>query len=140
MSDKILINKIDKFIGLSFPLSNSQHGYFNPSLLTKEQISSNILSILSTNKGERLMRPSLGLNVSKYVFNKMNVAGLEDKLRQDIQIELSKWIKNIKILNLSVFSAEDNEFSIKLTYAIGDDIYEELEFSIIGLQPFYGDK
>jgi hypothetical protein len=90
MSDKILINKIDKFIGLSFPLSNSQHGYFNPSLLTKEQISSNILSILSTNKGERLMRPSLGLNVSKYVFNKMNVAGLEDKLRQDIQIELSK--------------------------------------------------
>jgi hypothetical protein len=70
----------------------------------------------------------------------MNVAGLEDKLRQDIQIELSKWIKNIKILNLSVFSAEDNEFSIKLTYAIGDDIYEELEFSIIGLQPFYGDK
>jgi len=90
MSDKIVTNKISKFIGLKFPLTNSQHGYFNPSILTREQVSANIISILTTNRGERIMRPDMGISTYNILFEKYDKQSLENQIRIDIEEELEK--------------------------------------------------
>jgi len=80
MSDKIITDKIDKYLGLNFPLTNTQFGYFNPSILTKDQIAANVKNLILTRRGERLMRPNLGTDLYNIIFESVNNSSLEDQI------------------------------------------------------------
>ena len=132
MSSKIVNEPIDKLLGLLFPMTNSQFGYFNPSLLTKDQVSANIKNLILTRKGERVMRPGLGTDLYDLVFEKLTGPDIEERVNIYIRDEIKKWLPYVAIIEISVRSVGTNSAAIKLKYKIYDQIYEELEFSLIG--------
>jgi len=79
-------------IGVSLPF-NGPAGPFNSTYSTKNQIKSNLINLLLTNKGERIMNPEFGCNLGRVLFE-----GITDDIKEDI--------KNLINTNVSIFVPE----------------------------------
>ena len=75
-----------KFVGIDLPFSKSDNidGYFKSTSLTIEAVKNNIRMLINTSKGERLMQPTLGLSLEKFLFEQITDQ-TETILRDDIQ-------------------------------------------------------
>ncbi len=60
----------DRFVGIEYPFrrSDGNEGWFASTSTTIEAVKTNIKMLLSTNKGERIFQPHLGLNLRKFLF------------------------------------------------------------------------
>ena len=116
-------------VGISIPFSN-QKAIFNQTYSTKEQIKSNILNYLLTNKGERVLNPSFGSNLLKQIFEQITpdlLSGLEIHLREDI----SNNFPLVRINTLDVIPNHDsNTITISLTYTVLNSEIENIEVNI----------
>ena len=66
---KTELSKNDKKIGFKLPLeSGTTHGNFESTILTIDAVKEDIISLLKTEKGERVMQPRLGLGLKKNLF------------------------------------------------------------------------
>jgi len=79
-------------IGVSLPF-NGPSGPFNSTYSTKDQIKSNLINLLLTNKGERIMNPEFGCDLGRVLFE-----GITDDTKEDI--------KNLINTNVSIFVPE----------------------------------
>jgi phage baseplate assembly protein W len=62
-------------IGVSLPFNAS--GVFNKTYSTKEQIKSNLINLLLTDKGERIMNPEFGTDLRKSLFDNITDSSIE---------------------------------------------------------------
>ena len=101
-------------IGIVFPLLND--GRFEQSFTIKQQVKSNILNVLLTERGERLNQPEFGVGLKGLLFeNNVNT----DELTQRISEQLDEYVPDVEILNLtSDFIKDQHLLQIKLEYAV----------------------
>jgi phage baseplate assembly protein W len=62
-------------IGVSLPFNAP--GVFNKTYSTKDQIKSNLINLLLTDKGERIMNPEFGTDLRKSLFDNMTDSNSE---------------------------------------------------------------
>ena len=62
-------------IGVSLPFNAP--GVFNKTYSTKDQIKSNLINLLLTDKGERIMNPEFGTDLRKSLFDNMTDSSSE---------------------------------------------------------------
>jgi phage baseplate assembly protein W len=79
-------------IGVSLPF-NGPAGPFNSTYSTQTQIKSNLLNLLLTNKGERVMNPEFGCDLKNTLF-------------EGITENTSELIRNLIIDNVTLFVPE----------------------------------
>jgi len=79
-------------IGVSLPF-NGISGPFNSTYSTKDQIKSNLINLLLTNKGERIMNPEFGCDLKRTLF-------------EGITESTSELIKNLIITNIKIIIPE----------------------------------
>tara|TARA_B100000287_G_C20502828_1_gene729792 strand:+ start:64 stop:474 length:411 start_codon:yes stop_codon:yes gene_type:complete len=103
--DPLNLNKNVK-IGLAFPLNETN--MFTGTSDTKEQAKSNLLNLLFTHPGERIMQPTFGIGLKELVFEQ-NV-NLES-LKKQIQVQVNKFIPNIMLQKINAQTSE-NEHTI----------------------------
>jgi phage baseplate assembly protein W len=102
-------------IGISV-LYNNGTNVFNTTTTTKEQVKSNLINFILTNKGERFFNPIFGGNLRASLFQPDsdfdNIAG---KLEQEIYA----YVPNIIIRNIDVKKQSDtNTINIVINYSI----------------------
>ena len=56
-------------VGVTFPFDG--RAVFNSSYTTKEQVKSNLINLLLTSPGERLMNPEFGVGIRQYLFEQV---------------------------------------------------------------------
>ena len=79
---KVNLDRTTK-VGISLPMSASN--VFPTTLSNREQIKSNILNFIFTNKGERLYRPEFGTDIRKNLFEpNRDTYILQESLYSDI--------------------------------------------------------
>lgn len=78
-------------IGVSLPFNGPVA--FNSTYSTSDQIKSNLINLLLTNKGERVMNPQFGADLKTVLF-------------EGITEDTSELIKNLIITNVSIFVPE----------------------------------
>ena len=106
-SKKQLIQDRDEniFIGIDLPFrkSNGKEGWIASTKTTIEAIKNNIRNLLNTHQGERLMQPTLGLNLRNYLFEPFT-----DDLSLQIQNEISEtvgfWLPFVEIRELKILT------------------------------------
>jgi phage baseplate assembly protein W len=92
-------------IGVSLPFNAS--GVFNSTYTTKDQIKSNLINLLLTSKGERVMNPNFGCDLKKFLFEGITDNNV-DTLRNDILSSVSLYIPEITITNITLSPNIDN--------------------------------
>lgn len=110
------INPLDldnnRAIGVVFPFD--AEAVFHSSYTTKEQIKSNLINVLLTEPGERVMEPDFGVGLKLLLFEQnIDKEGIKSK----IQAQVNLYIPEIEVSEINVnFVPDDHVLFIQLTY------------------------
>jgi phage baseplate assembly protein W len=103
-------------IGVSIPFNGLIA--FNPTYTTTEQIKSNLINFILTNKGERVLNPNFGSDLRRFIFENItesNLRALEIKLINDIKTNFS----SINVISITLTPAyETNAIQLDIVYSI----------------------
>jgi phage baseplate assembly protein W len=104
-------------IGISLPF-NGPSGPFNSTYSTKDQIKSNLINLLLTDKGERIMNPEFGADLRRSLFENITTPNL-DLLRFKIIDAINIFIPEIVLGNIEILPDPDaNTLSITINYRL----------------------
>ena len=108
----------DVAIGVDLPMMASQGSNFQLNYLTIDQAVANAKNLLLTNRGERIMQPDLGCDLSKLVFENITDTLIENA-RDLIISSFDYWLPYIFINDLVIDSSRDtNRININLTISL----------------------
>lgn len=104
-------------IGISLPF-NGPSGPFNKTYSTQDQIKSNLINLLLTNKGERIYNPEFGADLKRVIFE-----GISDDIISLIQnlinTNVNTYIPEVEIIEIIVDNNEDNNsVSVSVNYRL----------------------
>jgi len=95
-----------KGIGISI-LYNNKTSVFNSTVTTKDQIKSNIINYVLTNKGERLYDPNFGGDIRRSIFE-TNDDETFDTLATRLEDEILLYVPNIILQSIIIKRDPDN--------------------------------
>lgn len=110
----------DKFFGRGwkFPITIDERGGIALSEYDKK-IRESIVIILSTAKGERVMRPDFGCDIHDFAFSVINTSRLT-LIKSAVKEALLLWEPRIEVLDVETFTEKINDgiLSIGINYKI----------------------
>tara|TARA_R110000782_G_scaffold102791_4_gene190147 strand:+ start:18544 stop:19044 length:501 start_codon:yes stop_codon:yes gene_type:complete len=115
---RAVTSKKKKIVGLVYPLvqdatrtisggvvrSPANQGNYINSGSGKSLIRNNLRQLLSTQKGERIMLPDYGLSMHRFLFEPLDQT-LFYLIRREVILNITKYFKQVKILNIAVVSS-----------------------------------
>ena len=114
----IRVNPLDlqKNIAIGGSLPFNGPGVFNSTYTTKDQIKSNLVNLLLTDTGERIMNPNFGTNLKRFLFEGITDSSL-DLLKNNILISILNYISEITVTNITLVPDTDNNLvSLTIDY------------------------
>ena len=103
-------------IGVSLPFNAA--GVFNKTYSTKDQIKSNLINLLLTDKGERIMNPEFGADIRRSLFDNITESNNET-LRLKIIDAINIFIPEIQLESVDVIPDFDyNTLNITINYRL----------------------
>lgn len=103
-------------IGVSLPFDGP--AAFNSTYSTADQIKSNLINLLLTNKGERIMNPEFGADLKTVLFEGIT-EDTSDIIRNLISTNVSIFIPEVTVTNINIIKQEDqNTISITVQYRL----------------------
>ena len=117
-NSNIRINPIDlpqndkTAVGIPFPFNGD--GVFRQTFTTKEQVKSNLINLLLTDKGERPMMPTFGVGIRKLLFEQ-NIQ--KESLQTRIENAIARYIPEVTLNRLEVKQVE-HVLTIHLSYSV----------------------
>jgi len=104
-------------IGISV-LFNNGTNVFNQTFTTKDQVKSNLINYILTDKGERLFNPTFGGNLRASLFQPDTDF---DNVAARLEQEIYAYVPNIIIKNIGVKKfSDENAVNIVLDYSINN--------------------
>jgi phage baseplate assembly protein W len=105
-----------KAIGVSIPFNAP--AVFNSTYSTTDQIKSNIINYILTNKGERVLNPNFGSNIRNLLFENITDNYLLE-ITQLISAELSTFFPMVNIQQFNITpNYDNNEVSVNIVYSV----------------------
>jgi phage baseplate assembly protein W len=104
-----------QYIGLSFPF-RKEGSEFPAESQDLELVRESLLQIVSTNRGERLMRPTFGINVLDYIFES-NTDILASTIRSQVVDAITRFEDRIIVSDVQVQRNEE-VVVISITYIL----------------------
>ena len=103
-------------IGVSLPFNGP--AVFNSTFTTKDQIKSNLINLLLTNKGERVMNPEFGADIKRSLFEAIN-DDLSEEIIEKINTNVSIFVPEVNITNIEIVPSPDsNSLEVNIQYII----------------------
>ena len=122
-------------IGISLPFNGSTG--FNSTYTTADQLKTNILSFLLTNRGERLYRPNFGANLRSLIFEQQTSFTI-DQLSSIITSQVENQFPGVTVLDVNIDSQPDfNTINVSVSYGVANTNIQDqltLAFNDIPLQ------
>lgn len=104
----------NRAIGVSLPFNAG--GVFNKTFSTKDQIKSNLINLLLTYKGERILNPEFGADLPRLLFEPINNETL-DKIQNQIITSVAIYVPEVNITNIEITPDIDiNTIYINIIY------------------------
>jgi phage baseplate assembly protein W len=117
----------DFAIGLSLPIQITNVA-FNQNFDTISQVKTNIINLLKTRQGERLMHPDFGSGLHRVLFSQMDDDTFTSTIEETIESTIEKWLPYVGIeeidVNISSQNKDRNTAEISITFSVNEN--EEL--------------
>jgi len=109
---------LNKNITIGIGLPFNAPSAFRSTYDFKEQLKYNLINLLLTNKGERILNPNFGTDIRKQLFNQM-VDDSFEILKTDILNTIKVYIPEITVERLDIVPTYDNNlFTVNLFYRV----------------------
>ena len=115
------------FIGIDLPFHKSEgsEGYFASTSTTIDAVKNNVRLLLSTEKGERIFQPNLGVGLRRFLFEQITnetTIAIQDEIIESFNF----WLPFVKIKDIQVkFSEADgiepNQIYINVIFNLSKD-------------------
>lgn len=99
-------------IGVSLPF-NGPAGPFNSTYSTKDQIKSNLINLLLTSPGERIMNPQFGCNLRNTIFEGIN-EDLTGLIQNIISTSVSIFVPEIELTEILVDISNPDSYTVSV--------------------------
>lgn len=125
----IKINPLDlkpsTAIGVSIPFNGN--GVFNSTYTTSDQLKSNIINYLLTNRNERIMDPDFGGNLRGFLFEHLTNDTL-DEFKATVEESIKRYFPSVSVKEITLFGdADRNNIFMSIKYAVPNtNINDEL--------------
>ena len=117
----------DVFIGINLPFKKSEgsDGYFISTTTTIDAVKNNVKLLLSTDKGERIFQPNLGVGLRKFLFEPIT-GETTLAIQNEIVDTFNFWlpfitIKDIQVETTSADGTNPNQISINVIFNLDKD-------------------
>ena len=117
----------DVFIGINlhFKKSEGSDGYFLSTTTTIDAVKNNVKLLLSTDKGERIFQPNLGIGLRRFLFEPIT-GETTLAIQNEIVDTFNFWlpfitIKDIKVETTSADGTNPNQISINVIFNLDKD-------------------
>ena len=121
-------------VGIDLPIrrGNDKEGFFASTSTTIEAVKNNIRNLLSTNQGERLFQPNIGINLRQYLFGQITEETLL-QIQESISSTFNFWLPFVQIQNINLKNGTNaNSIVIDILFNIKQDpnTLESVQISI----------
>ena len=116
----IRVNPLDlqKNIAIGVALPFNAPGVFKSTFTTKDQIKSNLVNLLLTSTGERIMNPTFGTFLKRFLFEGITDSNLES-LKDNLLNSISIYIPDITVTNIIITPNTDyNSIDLNIDYVV----------------------
>ena len=116
----IRVNPLDlqKNIAIGVALPFNAPGVFKSTFTTKDQIKSNLVNLLLTSTGERIMNPTFGTLLKRFLFEGITDSNLES-LKDNLLNSISIYIPDITVTNIIITPNTDyNSIDLNIDYIV----------------------
>jgi phage baseplate assembly protein W len=115
-------------VGVSIPFNAND--VFNKTYTTTDQIKSNIINYILTDKGERVFNVNFGSSLRRYVFENSNLEN-STLLQQTLKTELQANFPNVQFNQISVTpNYDENTIDISIVYTIYNGPENQINITI----------
>ena len=115
-------------VGVSIPFNAND--VFNKTYTTTDQIKSNIINYILTDKGERVFNVNFGSSLRRYVFENSNLEN-STLLQQTLKTELQTNFPNVQFNQISVIpNYDENTIDISIVYTIYNGPENQINITI----------
>ena len=107
----IVDNNTNIKVGIDLPIRRDdiKDGWFASTTTTMEAVKNNIRNLLNTNQGERLMQPTLGLNLKRMLFEQIDeesIIGIQDSILDSFNF----WLPFVQVKDIQIETSDNNQF------------------------------
>jgi phage baseplate assembly protein W len=116
----IRVNPLDlqKNIAIGVALPFNAPGVFRSTFTTKDQIKSNLVNLLLTSTGERIMNPTFGTFLKRFLFEGITDSNLES-LKDNLLNSISIYIPDITVTSIIITPNTDyNSIDLNIDYVV----------------------
>jgi phage baseplate assembly protein W len=116
----IRVNPLDlqKNIAIGVALPFNAPGVFKSTFTTKDQIKSNLVNLLLTSTGERIMNPTFGTLLKRFIFEGITDSNLES-LKDNLLNSISIYIPDITVTSIIITPNTDyNSIDLNIDYIV----------------------
>lgn len=123
-----------RFINIRFPLRDDtqKNKAFQMTTVTKEALTSNLLLLLLTRKGERYYEPNYGTNLLQFIFepkDNLTISEINAELKETVRT----FIPEVTISNIQFFqdvddtgeTIKENELRVVIDFTYSEDTFVE---------------
>lgn len=121
-------------INIRFPLEDdkSKNVLFQQNDISKDALTSNLVLLLLTQKGERYYAPNYGTNLLKYIFEQKDQI-TQSEIEAELRTTVKEFIPQLTINRVRFFGDEDdlgnpvgdNELKIVIDFTFSEDVFSE---------------
>ena len=111
-----------KILGIGVNTTSNRSGIFHVNYTTLSQAKYNLINLILTKKGERVMQPEFGCDIWKLIFEQINAEIIDAQIEKAINDAVSIWIPNINIDEI-IFDYDEqdidrNVISLEITFSL----------------------
>jgi len=109
---------IQKF-GIKYPftLENNDELYMDVNDSYTDMVKSNVLHVLFTPKGQRLMNPDFGTDLVRFLFDANDDITLDD-LKSSLKSDISKYVSGVEFNDISIYNDGENGRVVVVHYTV----------------------
>lgn len=106
-------------IGPKLPLAyDKKHGPYGLIVDPREEIKQNLLNIVLTNPGERVMDSNFGVGIKGFLFENFTIEVIS-KIKQRVYNQVAKYLPSVVVNNIDIgFDEGKNLLNIRLVFFI----------------------
>ena len=130
-----LVENDYKVLGIGINQSSNNNGIFSTNYTTLTQAKNNLINLILTKKGERLMQPDFGCDVWKILFEPID-DNIEVSIENSIIKAVSIWLPYLNI-NEIIFDYDENDIDtnrialdIKFSLASNPALSESIQINV----------